>query len=526
MRRLFVPGYYCGFSNNKMSLDIAIVLAYLTGRVLVPYRFRLPRRLPADPEPGRVPEPLQIPELFDIPIPWSDEYLFKTWISVPGALDRAWAPVFDSVFCLPGTDPKDDERFRQFRNGRRHVYTLGEQEHEAPDLHISTHTLGLYSYFFYLDEERRRQVVDLMKRLRPKRPYLEISDRIAASIGRFNAIHIRRGDFVHNELSRKKITRAASISGQEIVANLASRMDRDDPLVICTDGSSREEIFGPIQKYFRETIFLDRELRENSSIREMLARLPRYDEAVEVLITQLVASKAQVFAGTLFSTFTTLIHRLRGFASRESRFFHCYNDFQSPLVRFERCEFLPVDDGPYTWNRIRYPVSPDAYSWLREWPESSSSVPPPFGEEAPPSRTLDLLAGEAAVRGGTIRRLETDGGQTVIGDWTDPTDAVTWDLALATGGTYAVEIRYACPVESSGSRYGVGIQGADELQGQVWNTGGWASPSPWLPLGRLRIPAGRSTLIVRAIEKASDAVMNLSGVRLVPAERSTIVRRA
>ena len=29
----------------------------------------------------------------------------------------------------------------------------------------------------------------------------------------------------------------------------------------------------------------------------MIARLPRYDESVEVLITQLVASKAQVFAG-------------------------------------------------------------------------------------------------------------------------------------------------------------------------------------------------------------------------------------
>jgi hypothetical protein len=33
-----------------------------------------------------------------------------------------------------------------------------------------------------------------------------------------------------------------------------------------------------------------------------------------------------------------------------------------------------VDDGAYTWNRVRYPVSPDAYSWLREWPEASNSA--------------------------------------------------------------------------------------------------------------------------------------------------------
>jgi hypothetical protein len=512
-----MPGYYCGFSNNKMSLDIAIVLAYLTGRVLVPYRFRLPRRLPVDPEPGRVLEPLLVPDLFDIPVPWSDEYLFKTWISVPGALECAWAPVYESVLRFPATLRSDDARFQRFRNGRRYVYTFSEQQDEAPDLHINTTALGHYSYFFYLDEQRRRQVVDLMKRLRPKRPYLEVADRIAASLGPFNAIHIRRGDFVSNELSRRKITRAASISGQEIVANLASRMRRDDPLVVCTDGSSREEVFGPIQKYFRETIFLDRYLRESTSIREMISQLPRDDESVQVLLTQLVASKARVFAGTLFSTFTALIHRLRGFASQESSFLYCYNDFLSPLVRFDRCEFLPVGDGPYSWNRIRYPVSPDAYSWLREWPESSDTSPPRV-EEVSASGTLDLLATEAAVHGSTIRHMEEDGGQRVIGDWTDQTAFVTWDLLLAAGGTYSVEIRYACPEESSGSRYRVGIEGVDELQGHVWNTGSWASLSPWLPLGRLRISAGRSTLIVRAIEKASYAVMNLSGVRLVPAE--------
>jgi hypothetical protein len=518
VRRLFVPGYYCGFSNNKMSLDIAVVLAYLTGRVLVPYRFRLPRRLPVDLESDQVLEPMLVPDLFELPVPWSDEYLLKTWISVPGALQCDWESVFNSVLCFPAAPSNDDERFQHFRNGRRHVYTFSQQQDEAPDLHINTYTLGHYSYFFYLDEGRRRQVVDLMNRMRPKQPYLEAADRIAASFGPFNAIHIRRGDFVTNQLSRSKITRAASISGQEIVANLASRMDRDAPLVICTDGSSREEIFGPIQKYFREPIFLDRYLREHASMRELLSHLPRDDESVQALLTQLVASKAQVFAGTLFSTFTALIHRWRAFGCQESRFLYCYSDFISPLVRFDRCEFLPVDDGPYSWNRIRYPVSPDAYSWLREWPEASGSVPPPFCEPPPPPGTLDLLASQAELHGGGIRYLKEDGDQTAISEWTDPTAFVTWDLLLEAGGTYSVEIRYACSEEASGSRYSVGIQGADALQGQVWNTGSWASPSPWLPLGRIHLPAGRSTLVVRAIEKAADEIMSLSSIRLVPAD--------
>lgn len=377
MRRLFIPGYYCGFSNNKMSLDVAVVLAYLTGRVLVPYRFRLPRQFPVNLKNGDWPEPLSIPDLYEMPIAWSNEYLLKTWICVPRAIDCVWESVFDSVLCFPATLEGDGSRLKDFQNGRPHLYAFYEWEDEAPDLHIHTHSLGHYSHFFYLDDERRRAVIDLMKRLRPKRPYLEAADRIAASLGTFNAIHIRRGDFVSNELARRKISRAASITGQEVVANLASRMSRGEPLVVCTDGSHQDEFFVPIRRHFREVIFLDQYIRENSVIRKMIAELPRDDEAVEALLTQLVASKAQAFAGTLFSTFTALIHRLRGFANPDSHFLYCYNDFMSGPVRYENCEFLPVADGPFSWNRIRYPVSPGAYSWLREWPEAFDIAPPP-----------------------------------------------------------------------------------------------------------------------------------------------------
>lgn len=515
-RRLFIPGYYSGYSNNKMSLDIAIALAYLTGRTLVPYRFRLPRRFPIDESNERVLEPMLVPQLFEIPVPWSDEYLLKTWIAVPGAAECAWQPIHESVLCLPGGPPTDDERFLQFRNGRRFVNTFSAQQHAAPDLHINTHTLGLYSYFAYLGDEQRRAVADLMRRVRPKQQYLDAADQVAASLGAFNAVHIRRDDFVHNELSRKKITRAASISGQEIVANLASRMERDDPLLICTDGSSREEIFGPIQRHFRQAIFLDRYMRESSSIRELMAGFPPGDEGVDALLAQLVASKAQVFAGTLFSTFTTLIHRMRAFDRQESSFLYCYNDFLSPLVRYERCEFLPVDDGPFSWNRIRYPISPDAFSWLREWPEAAGLAAPPFGGDPLPAGAITLHASQAALHGSSIQQVAGDDGSVMIVDWLDPGATASWELVLPAEATFAVEIRYACAADTAGSSYGVGVEGAGELRGQVWNTGSWMSLTPWLALGRLRMPAGRSRMVVRALEMPGYAVMNLSALRLLP----------
>lgn len=510
-RRLFFPGYYSGFSNNKMSLDIAIALAHLTGRTLAPYRFRMPRRYPVDPESAGVREPAVVPDLFEIPVPWSDAYLFKTWLSVPTAIQCTWAPVYESVFAEAATD---DHRFRDFRNGRQHVYSFTPAEEDAEDLLVSTQALGLYSHFFWLDDQRRAEITNLMQRVRPKQPYRDLAARLVAQLGSFNAIHLRRADFVANELSRRKITRAASISGQEIVANLASRMARDDPLVICTDGSSREELFGPIQDHFREVIFLDRYLRQDPDTRALVSRLPRYDEAVDALLAQLVASQAQVFAGTLFSTFTALIHRLRAFEKQESRFLFCYSDFLSPLVHFQECEFLPVDDGPFSWNRFRYPVSPDAYSWLREWPEAANCAPPPFASAFLGGECVELAAGRATLHGTNLRCLQADGGQTVVGDWIEANEFLTWDLLLSEGGRFAVQIRYACPEESAGSAYRLGTRASDELQATVWNTGAWESLSPWLPLGRLHLPAGQAQIRLRAETKAGHAVMNVSGVRL------------
>lgn len=369
MRRLFIPGYYSGFSNNKMSLDIAVILAHLTGRVLTPYRFRMPRRVAVDAPPDQTVEPMIVPELFDIPVPWSGECLLKTWISPPDATLWTWAPVVDSVFCFPAAPSEDDPEFAAFRNGRQHVYSLSPEHEDVDDLHVRADALANYAHFFYLDADRRRDVIDLMRRLKPKAVYRAAADAVVTHLGPFNAIHVRRGDFLHNALTQHNITRTASVTGEEIVANLASRMDRAEQLVICTDGSPDEDVFTPIRRHFRHAVFLD-EVTASAGVREHLAELPRVDESVLALVTQLIASQARVFAGTMFSTFTGLIHRMRGLDGRDGSFLFTHNDFASPDVRFASCEFLPSSEGPYSWNRIRYPLSPDAYSWAREWPES------------------------------------------------------------------------------------------------------------------------------------------------------------
>ena len=151
--------------------------------------------------------------------------------------------------------------------------------------------------------------------------------------------------------------------------------------------------------------------------------------------------------------------------------------------------------------------------------ESFKAPPLPFDREMSPPGTLDLYCPRSrTVHGSMIRHEEVYGDELMIADWTDQDAFVTWDVVLPASGTYEVEIRYACPPDSSGSRYGVGISRAEELTGEVANTGGWACLSPWQRVGRLRMPAGRCSLMVRAIEKEAHAVMNLSRVRLIPAE--------
>jgi SAM-dependent methyltransferase len=515
--RLFFRGYDSGFSNNRMSLDIGIALAHLTGRVFCPYNFQLPLRSSLSGLAlGRdFPRFSSTPELFEIPIPWSAEHLTDPRPHVPRAVRLAWPPVSESMFCLPATLADDHARFEDFRNQRRHVCTIDALEDDATDLQLDVHSLGFYSHFFHLDDERRGRLIDLMRRVRPGRPYRELADRFVESLGPFNAIHVRRGDF----LSQGFTPRSASVGGHEVVANLAPLMSRDQLLVISTDGSvdnaADRELFAPIRRHFRQVLFLDRCLLDEPRWRREFLELPLHDDTVLALVAQLVASRAQVFAGTLFSTFTALIHRLRGFEGRTPNFLYCYCDFLSPLVRFENCEFLPVGEGHYSWNRVRFPVAPGTYSWLREWPEAFDSSPPTPPVTPVPEGTLHFGAATATVHGQTAR-YEVGNGQDNIGYWTDPDDHVSWELAVPETLRVRVEVRYACAEGCAGSRYRVGVEGGEAVEGTVHCTGSWATFSPWLALGEIRVPGGRSRLKVRVRHMPSLAVMNLQAVRLVP----------
>ena len=495
-----------------MSLDIGIGLAHLTGRTLIPYNanppwFSNPILRPNIDYSCRA----TVVDLFDIPIDFENTHAANTEID-PGLAKRLLrAPVYESVFNADLTTPIDHDDFQAFRNGREFVFSVAQDLHEDTDLIVDLPTLGMYSYFFYLNKSQRSDLHRIYSQLRPRAPYRDLAVRIASSLAPFNAVHIRRGDFAYSGLTQ----RADRVCAQEITNNLAERLSRDVRLVICTDGSAEDSWFAPLLHYFHEVIFLDRLLINSTTWRDELSALPYHDDAVLGMITQLVATKAEIFVGTLYSSFSAMIQRARGLERGRPEFLYCYSDWDAGRVPYQRCEFPPVQDGPYSWNRILYPVAASAISWLRDWPESHPDAAAEITPRILPRGSILLRASEARVHGVSVR-YERSHVHDNVGYWTNSKDFVSWDFKIIARMRCRIEIRYACPDDCAGSVYQIEIQDKPLFRNTIQGTGGWTLFSNWQELGTLDVPSGRYKLAVKILNLSGFAAMNLAGLRLVP----------
>src|SRR6185312_14831206 len=368
-RRLGYRGYDAGLSNHKMSMDIGVALAYLDRRQLVPYGFSAPWRATRSRVTPERARPIQsLFDLFDVPVPIDLSHLDDP--SPPPGMMCRWGPLYEAVFHLSKTeDLQSDERFQSFRNGRPRIVTLDNETRRASDVVIDAETLTNYEHFFYLDDRATCDLAAVMGRIRPRAAYRDLARSFAEAVGRFNAVHIRRGDFVTGSYT----PRSGSVSCEEIARNLGEVFDRDTPLCLCTDAEELS-FFEPLFRTFPRTFLLERELLSTPDWRRRFDELPFNDDHAFSVLVQQVASLAETFVGTLLSSFTSEIQRSRGF-SGDRRFLYCYNDWpQHPGIVFERCEFAATQTGPYTWNQIPYPVEARAYSWLRVWPEAFGNL--------------------------------------------------------------------------------------------------------------------------------------------------------
>lgn len=148
---------------------------------------------------------------------------------------------------------------------------------------------------------------------------------------------------------------------------------------------------------------------------------------------------------------------------------------------------------------------------------------------------VNLPALYADVHGphGQRARLEAVDGVVQVGNWINPRDLAAWDFELPEAGEYEVTLNYACPPEQAGATVAavsypderfLGRSGPEEIPddpaptvtGTVAATAS-ATDFQRLRLGKLSLPAGKSYLVVKALEMPNGAVMNLRGVELTQA---------
>jgi len=353
-RFLILHGYTpAGLSNQRMELEIKIALAHLARRTLV-----VSNRIPIDLQGADAAATLT--ELFNVPVRFLQLQEFVEQYPDAAALELPWGEPEDAYFASADGARAAEVRDR-FANGRTSMWTFEEDLEQELAIGSRNRLLSWYSYFFLVSQAEFLEIRDLIQGLKPKPEYVEFAREFAAYLGRYNAIHIRRGDFLRWWVRIPDAT--------EIVANLEEVIGRDDPLLICTDGPSDRDYFRPIVEHFTRACFLDDLLARDWSIR--VGELRFSDRGALALLTQLIAAEGEFFAGTLFSTFTGFIHRQRLFERGERTFRYVSSPFPKADVGFERCAFQTVEEG-FSWNQVRYPLSPGAHSWFREWPESET----------------------------------------------------------------------------------------------------------------------------------------------------------
>jgi len=475
-----------GLSNVAMSLELGVVLAGLTDRLLILKGNGTPTANVVQYD-GLVRNtyPSRVTDLIDPGVPWIDAASVNLDAFAPHEISDK--PGWGSVFYFPPHLAIDTDDFRAFVARRSHVFTIGENLEHVAALSYSggpdTNTLGFYSSFFYLDEPSQRRAFDLLDNMKPRPPYAAFAGRVADDLGRFNAVHIRRGDF--------KMTFGVTTLDRtpaEAIAAMDHHFSRSDRLVVLTD-EARDPFFDEIKEAYSDVVFLDHHILEH--YHREFQDLPAHDSIALAYLSQLVAARSKDFIGTMTSTFTSMIQRMRGNQGRQEPFKFLWNELPDPGDKVERgshrkSDCIPLEkgimvqqlDGPYSWNRYDNRLNP---AWMREWPESF------LDEEAMAARARDR--GYATVKAPAPTKKP--------------------------GGSYAVSFQGDAVVASSN------VAEVAEAIGRLFALMGASSGAS--PIGEVRLE--RSDAETRLLVDGKEINKNTDGFRLLRHLYREVVRR-
>ncbi len=301
----------CGLSNLVMSTEVGVVASFLLGRVLVIEGNVTP---PANVV-GYAGKGLtnrhrsRVTDLVELPVPWIEAS--QADYDPALAFVMSQGDVMNGVFHWPPDTETSGPDFAHFARGRINFLSETEESLAARVVRLfpssangaSMENFGFYSYFFSLDPPARRAVHALLRRMRPKAPYAELARTVSASLGHFNAVHIRRGDFKQT-FGVTTLDRTPA----EVIRVLDENFAQDDTLLILTD-EREDPFFDEITAHFRHSVFVDHYILDH--YRNDFFDLPYHDSIALAYLSQLIAADAMDFVGTMTSTYTSMVQRYR-----------------------------------------------------------------------------------------------------------------------------------------------------------------------------------------------------------------------
>ncbi|MEM1182620.1 MAG: hypothetical protein AAGM22_30015, partial [Acidobacteriota bacterium] len=293
MRYLLYTNYESGnsgLSNGIMSIEVGVGLAFLTNRFLV---------LEGNVSPpanivsygGRVDteNPSRVTDLIDLPIPWAESG--EVDLGGLDAQELTDEHLGQLVLYFPSTLDVGSEDARHFARGRTTWVHPHRDLADIPVLKLTEtptaprgerhrSNLSFYGYAFYLDDEHRRSLYRVYDRMRPKRELAELARRVASDLGRFNAVHLRRGDF--------KLTYGVTTLDRqpwEAIEAMDRLFSRDEQLVILTDERD-DPFFTEIRAAYPQHIFIDHHILDHYG--DAFQGLPTRDSLTLAYLSQLV----------------------------------------------------------------------------------------------------------------------------------------------------------------------------------------------------------------------------------------------
>lgn len=340
--------WWGGFSNIRMTYELAAAISVLTGRKLIlPHRiyclflsrwqdkntwFDMFDALDKDKflENFDCVEYRDIPEYKKLE---SDEHYFHNVQSVAkvitfGDRDIKLGPqkAPDNKYVITFGDVEDEEDFKSFV-GDRTVINL-----DVPDrfIHFPRNLFGHFYYHVYGKNPIIRNIIKekVNNGIQYREEFFEKASVVKRRIGSYNAIHIRRGDFlqVRKEHSVKQT--------KDLLSDITNRIPRGKPLFIATDEKDKS-VFSQLEKDYR-LFFLDDFFKTGLKTHEAL------------LIDQLICVNADIFLGSFLSTFSDYINIVRGQLGYKD-YHREGTNFQRGLLKYER---FPWQSESWSWDKI------------------------------------------------------------------------------------------------------------------------------------------------------------------------------